>query len=370
MKIAIKCLSGLVIIAFMAFVLNVVMAEAAGLSSVFNSSSEQKNGYSDEEKKQAIKDAISDDNISGEEEEKLLDMYGGDMSALIKNMLPELILNYTGDGNLDDKEIGRLESLVELAKGDNEMLADALVTAFPSLNKDDIMTTFKNKPDKVKENVRELARAATNKKIEDKPKPASNDKGGITGIFSKPAESSVPATSVTQTNSRGYRCIECGIDLRTGTHPGWCKRGAGVVSGNNNTTSQGTKDAFKPQGNDSTSTARVDPYNGQMLCGNKSMHDARIAMIGYCLSCDKKLRDKAAGANNAAGNASNKLPDAKPYDNQCDYCGAIFCSAGQKIQDEICPSCSNKGVSSGGGSSTSTGGSTSGGGCPVFGGNK
>ena len=340
MKNIIKYLSGLVIIVFVASFLNVVMVEAAGLSSAFNSP-EQKKEYTAEEKKQAIKDAISDDNISGEEEEKLLDMYGGDTSALIKDMLPELILNYTSDGNLDDNEIGRLESLVELAKGDNEMLADALVTAFPSLNKDDIVTTFKNKPDKVKENVRELARAATNKKIEDKPKSATGDGRDADGFF--PESSSVikscssscdpnctcglkgcPSLTKSDTNSTDS----------TGNTGSRCPFGGDNSGGGDNTTSQGTKDAFKPQNGNGSNTN--NPFGqqeqvksddeGTVLYISATNSDSEVEKALYNALGLTELQIMDAGMSDEFSTLKNKL---------IDYYGIKNCTGTSKVKVTI-----------------------------------
>ncbi len=48
-------------------------------------------------------------------------------------------------------------------------------------------------------------------------------------IPSTPAVTPVPNTTALQTS--GYRCKECGVDLRTGNHPAWCKNKA-YIPGN------------------------------------------------------------------------------------------------------------------------------------------
>ncbi len=426
MKQIVKYLSGIVVIGFMCFIIDVMAANALfpanvdpnsvdpntkmgigiraaaarkqaaelngsstnqsvnndkpSIFGIFNdvSTEPEKKEYTDEEKKQAVKDALADDKITEEEEENLLEMYGGDQAALIKDMLPELILNYISDGDMTDAEISKIEALVKLAEGDNEMLAEALVTAFPKLNKDEMVTIFNSEPNKVNSNIKEYAKAGADTVADKNNKTVDETvttKGGLSDVFSTPAETpaaveapkSAPSTSVTQTN--GNRCPECGVDLRTGTHPKWCKRGAGIVTSGNegdNMTSKDTVNYFKPKDNSSstTSATTVDKYNGKILCGNKSMHDAQVASIGRCMACDRMLKKQAAQANNSSS-GSSKLPDAKPGDFQCDYCGNMMCTGGQILQEEICNSCAKKGITSSGGSSSGgsnwNGGSTSGG---------
>ncbi len=276
MKKLMKCLSIFVIVSLMALFLNIMTVKEClaglGLTDILKEEPE-KNEHTDDEKKQAVKDALSDDKITEEEEENLLEMYGDDKAALIKDMLPEVILNYIKNG-LTESEIGRIRALVDLAGGDNETLAEALVTAFPKLNKDEMVTIFNSNPDKVNSNIEEYAKAGADA-ASDKNKSTDTDSSlyDENGNIKKSSPSVItdcgnqcdPNCTCGLKNcpslSKGKSTGDSGDSGTTGDSGNSGNTKSNCVfnqdnngGGGDNSTSQGTKDSFKPKDNSASNT--------------------------------------------------------------------------------------------------------------------